>query len=177
MSTTLVTVVGNLVADPARREIVPGRASTTMRIASTDRRWSPEEGRYVDGRTSFYNITCWDQLAENAAESLRRGERILVQGRLSVREYTDNQDRPRTSVDIDARAIGHDLTWGISRFSRFIRNGNGERSTDSWQAGPAEVDGQMVDTQGNPLADELAAELAAGAADTADTADRVDAGV
>lgn len=149
MSTTLVTVVGNLVADPARRDLVPGRIAATMRIACTERRWSNEERQYVDGRTSFYNITCWDHLAENAAESLRRGERVIVHGRLNVREYTDNQDRPRTSVEIDARAIGHDLTWGTSRFARYIRNGTGERSTDPWSAGPAEVDGVMLDENGN----------------------------
>lgn len=151
MSTTLVTVVGNLVADPVRREIVPGKFSVTMRIACTERRWSAEDRQYVDGRTSFYNITCWDHLAENAAESLRRGERVVVHGRLSVREYTDSQDRPRTAVDIDARAIGHDLTWGTTRFTRYIRNGNGERSSDPWTAAPAEVDGIVLDENGVPM--------------------------
>lgn len=151
MSTTTVTVVGNLVADPARRDFVPGRTTTTLRIACTERRWSAPERQYVDGRTSFYNVTCWDHLAENVADSLRRGERVLVHGRLSVREYTDSQDRPRTCVDIDARAVGHDLTWGTTRFTRFVRTHTGERGADPWTAGPAEVDGVVLDRDGSPL--------------------------
>ena len=151
MHETPVTVVGNLVADPVRRETTSGSTAVTLRIASTERRWSPEEGRQVDGRTSFYNVTCWGYLGENVTQSLKKGQRVVVSGRLTVREYTDAKDQPRTSVDIDARAVGHDLTFGTSVFTRFIRQSTAQPEPDSWAAGPAELDGVTVDENGNPV--------------------------
>lgn len=143
MHETVITVVGNLVADPVRRELTTGGSNVTLRIASTERRWSAEEGRHVDGRTSFYNVTCWGYLADNVAQSLRKGERVIVHGKIVVREYSDAQDRPRTSVDIDARAVGHDLTFGTTNYTRFVRV-----ATEPWESGEAEVDGIALDEEG-----------------------------
>ena len=121
MNETHVTVVGNLVADPVLR-VTPGeREVAGFRLASTVRRYDAELGRSVDVRTSFYSVSCWGYLARNAAESLRKGERVVVTGRLDVREYSGDDKVLRTSVDVVADAVGHDLTYGTSRFTKVRR--------------------------------------------------------
>ncbi len=122
MNETRVTVVGNLVADPVLR-VTPGeREVAGFRLASTVRRYDAVLGRSVDVRTSFYSVSCWGYLARNAAESLRKGERVVVSGRLDVREYSGDDKVLRTSVDVVADAVGHDLTYGTSRFSKVRRS-------------------------------------------------------
>ena len=121
MNETHVTVVGNLVADPVLR-VTPGeREVAGFRLASTVRRYDAELGRSVDVRTSFYSVSCWGYLARNVAESLRKGERVVVTGRLDVREYSGDDKVLRTSVDVVADAVGHDLTYGTSRFTKVRR--------------------------------------------------------
>lgn len=142
MNETHVTVVGNLVADPVLR-VTPGeREVAGFRLASTVRRYDAALGRSVDVRTSFYSVSCWGYLARNAAESLRKGERVVVSGRLDVREYTGDDKVLRTSVDVVADAVGHDLTYGTSRFTKVRRGVAGtapEGDTD------ADVDADVDD--------------------------------
>jgi len=126
---THVTVVGNLVADPVLR-VTPGeREVAGFRLASTVRRYDAVLGRSVDVRTSFYSVSCWGYLARNAAESLRKGERVVVSGRLDVREYSGDDKVLRTSVDVVADAVGHDLTYGTSRFTK-VRRGVAETAPE-----------------------------------------------
>lgn len=126
---TPITVVGNLVADPVLR-VVPGeRDLARFRIASNVRRYDAELGRVVDVRTSFFSVSCWGYLAANVGESLRRGERVVVSGRLEVREYTGDDKVLRTSVDITADSVGPDLTYGVSRFTK-VRRGTAEVAPD-----------------------------------------------
>jgi single-strand DNA-binding protein len=141
---TRVTVVGNLVADPVLR-VTPGeREVAGFRLASTVRRYDATLGRPVDVRTSFYSVSCWGYLARNAAESLRKGERVVVTGRLDVREYAGDDKVLRTSVDVVADAVGHDLTYGTSRFTKVRRGVAG--------AVPQGADGLPAD-EGDELAD------------------------
>jgi len=152
---THVSVVGNLTADPVLRQTEDGRKVAGFRLASTTRRWDPATEKYVDGKTSFFAVSCWGHLGSNVAESVRKGERVLVSGRLAVREYSVDEKSTRNSVDIEASAVGHDLTWGTSRFSRVLRGpsadepavGQHEEAADG-VGDFVEVDGMMVDADG-----------------------------
>lgn len=140
MNETHVTVVGNLVADPVLR-VTPGeREVAGFRLASTVRRYDAALGRSVDVRTSFYSVSCWGYLARNAAESLRKGERVVVSGRLDVREYTGDDKVLRTSVDVVADAVGHDLTYGTSRFTKVRRGVAGTAPEGDTDGADADVD-------------------------------------
>ncbi len=162
MYETHVSVVGNLTANPVLRQTDDGRKVASFRLACTTRRWDAARSEYADGKTSFFAVSCWGNLGSNVAESLRKGERVLVSGRLAVREYSVDEKSTRNSVDIDATAVGHDLTWGTSRFSRVLRGssveeraaGSGEGDEDGDGVAGAgvgdfvEVDGMLVDADG-----------------------------
>ncbi len=161
MYETHVSVVGNLVADPVMRETERGRKVANFRIAVTERRWSADEKAHVDGRTSFFSVNCWGYLATNVAECLEKGDRAVVSGRLSVREYQVEDKYTRNSVEIEATAVGHDLTFGTTKFVRVIRSpqvetapaddepGVDEEEDDPFSTGEyIEVDGLTVDRAG-----------------------------
>jgi single-strand DNA-binding protein len=88
-------------------------------MASTHRRFDRTTKKWVDGETNWYTITAFRQLAINVAGSVSKGERVVVSGKLRVRDW-DNGERAGTSVEIEAEAIGHDLTWGTSTFTRTV---------------------------------------------------------
>lgn len=154
---THVTVVGNLVADPVLR-VTPGQREVAgFRLASTVRRYDAEQGRSVDVRTSFYSVSCWGYLARNVSESLRKGERVVVTGRLDLREYTGADGQPRLSADVVADAVGPDLTFGVSRFTR-VRRGSADPEAapgapdEEAPAGPVdEADEEVLEELRDPL--------------------------
>lgn len=162
MYETHVSVVGNLVANPVLRETERGRKVANFRIAVTERRWSAEEKAHVDARTSFFSVSCWGYLATNVADCLQKGDRAVVSGRLSVREYQVDDKYTRNSVEIEATAVGHDLTFGTSKFIRVIRSPQVENALASDEVGEGmdeeddpfatgeyvEVDGLTVDRDG-----------------------------
>jgi single-strand DNA-binding protein len=96
-----------------------GLPITSFRVASSNRRFDKAKGIWVDGETNWYTITAFKQLAINVAASINKGDRIFVQGVLRVRDW-DNGERSGTSVEIEAEAMGHDLTWGNSIFTRTV---------------------------------------------------------
>jgi single-strand DNA-binding protein len=117
MNETLVTVVGNVATEPETTVTATGLAVTRFRLATTTRRYDTERGAWTDGPTSFYTVRAWRTLAGNVKESVGLGEPLVVQGRLRVRE--DEKDGRRyVSAEIEANAIGHDLSRGVSRFTR-----------------------------------------------------------
>jgi single-strand DNA-binding protein len=117
MNETLVTVVGNVATEPETTVTASGLVFTRFRLATTARRFDNERGGWADGPTSFYTVRAWRALAGNVKESVGLGEPVVVQGRLRVRE--DEKDGRRyISAEIEATAIGHDLTRGVARFSR-----------------------------------------------------------
>jgi single-strand DNA-binding protein len=120
MNDTWVTVVGNVVDEPRQRETKNGHKVTNFRVASTSRRYDREQDRYVDNETLYVNVTCWRGQAENAAASLRRGQPVIVYGRYFSRDYTKNE-QVRTSYELEATALGHDLSRGVSSFTRMNR--------------------------------------------------------
>jgi single-strand DNA-binding protein len=118
MSETLVTVVGNVATRPDVRKSVTGTVSVRFRLASTMRRFDRERGAWTDGHTSFYTVWAWRQLGENVAASVSVGEPLVVQGRLRVREDRGPDGQRWTSAEVEAVAIGHDMTRGTSAFRR-----------------------------------------------------------
>ncbi|HEX7105550.1 MAG TPA: single-stranded DNA-binding protein [Acidothermaceae bacterium] len=110
MLDTYVTVVGNLVADPRLMETAGRPAMASFRLASTPRRFDRGAGEWRDGETLFTNVTCWRGLAENVTLSLKKGQSVIVHGRLMKRGYETKTGEHRESVDIDALAVGPELS-------------------------------------------------------------------
>jgi single-strand DNA-binding protein len=75
-------------------------------------------GEWADGHTSYVTVICWRKLADNVATCLRKGDPVMVKGRLSVRPYEDKDGVPRTAVEVDASSVGHDLSRGVAQFQR-----------------------------------------------------------
>ncbi|SDC36661.1 single-strand DNA-binding protein [Streptomyces sp. LaPpAH-199] len=119
MNETLVTLVGNAATAVEFRETAGG-GMARFRFAVTPRRWDREKQRWTDGRTSFYTVWSWRTLAANLAGSVSVGEPLVVHGRLKVREEEQAGQR-RTFVDVEAIAVGHDLSRGTTAFRRTAR--------------------------------------------------------
>lgn len=118
MNESFVTVVGNLTAEPVLRHTKNGKPFVTLRIASTTRRRDPATGDYVDSGTNYVNVVAFNGLAANVEASFRRGQRVIVYGRLRVNQYLTKDNTAATSVEVEAYNAGHDLTWGRSTFAR-----------------------------------------------------------
>ena len=90
----------------------------TLRVSWTPRRRDSATGEWIDGNRSFINVICWRQLAENGYTCVRRGDAVVVKGRLDVRTYTGRDGQRRTAVDVEASALGPDLSRGVATFRR-----------------------------------------------------------
>jgi single-strand DNA-binding protein len=135
-----VTICGNVASDVRHVTTDQGLAIASFRIASTERRY--ERGRgWVDGETNYLTVTCFRALAENAAGSLEKGQPVIVFGKLRIRSWKKDE-RQGLSAEVEAAAVGHDLSRGTSAFRRIVRT--------------------TPVTQGRPEADELVEELETG---------------
>ena len=122
-----ITVSG-LVATPPRHIVTgEGLPITSFRLASTQRRFDRSTQRWIDGETNWYTITAFRQLAINSATSIGKGDRVVLSGRLRIREW-ENADRSGTNVEIEADCLGHDLMWGTAQYSRTIARSVGSAS-------------------------------------------------
>jgi single-strand DNA-binding protein len=109
-----------LVATTARHLVTQdGLPITSFRLASSQRRFDRSQNKWVDGETNWYTITSFRTLAVNVSQSISKGDRIAVFGKLRVRDW-DNGERAGTSVEIEAETVGHDLAWGNSSFTRTV---------------------------------------------------------
>lgn len=117
MFDTMITVVGNLVDDPKLRTTATGTPVASFRIASTSRRFDQASGRHVDGNRLFLTVTCWQEMAANVAGSLRKGQPVVVYGRLLSREYTKDE-QVRVTFEMTAEAVGPNLARGRAEFTR-----------------------------------------------------------
>jgi single-strand DNA-binding protein len=120
---TPITLVGNLCADPELSLTPTGTPVANLRLAVTGRVRDGEQG-WKDGPTSFYRVVCWRQLAEHAADSLAKGTRLVVTGRLRVRQYETEDGRRGQSVEVDADDLGPSLLFATATVHR-ASTGNG----------------------------------------------------
>jgi single-strand DNA-binding protein len=120
LNETFVTVVGNLVDDPKVRTIEAGQDVAGFRIASTSRRFDKATGRWVDGGQLFLSVSCWRELSANVSVSLRKGDPVIVSGKLTTRTY-EKDGQNRSVCELEALAIGPDLARGTAVFRRSPR--------------------------------------------------------
>lgn len=123
MNETTLTVAGRLVADPEHRTTRSGMQFTTFRLATNARRRN-REGVFVDGPTSYYNVATYRSLGMNAKTSLRKGDPVVVRGRLTINDFQRGDDSWGSSADIDAFSVGHDLTFGTTEYAKSGRHGD-----------------------------------------------------
>lgn len=114
----LITVCGNLVADPEPRVSQAGKSWVTFRIASTPRVRDRQSGDWSDGEPLWLGCRAFGEYADNIAASLTKGMRVIVQGRLTQRSYTDNQGQQRTSLDLDVEEVGPSLRFATAQVHR-----------------------------------------------------------
>ena len=122
---TIITVVGNLVDDPELRFTPSGAAVANFRIASTPRNFDRQTNEWKDGDALFLTCSVWRQAAENVAESLQRGMRVVVQGRLKSRQYETREGEKRTVFEIDVEEVGPSLKYATAKVTRTTRQGGG----------------------------------------------------
>ncbi|GAA2630705.1 single-stranded DNA-binding protein [Paractinoplanes durhamensis] len=119
MFDTNLVIVGNVLAAPEWRRIASsGSLVANFRVASTARRYDRENARWVDGNNLRVRVTAWRRLAEGVASSVTVGDPVIVYGRLYTRDWTDENNNPRVSYEMEAFSIGHDLARGKAQFFR-----------------------------------------------------------
>lgn len=155
---TVITVVGNLTADPELRYTQSGVAVASFTIASTPRSFDRQSGEWKDGEALFLRASVWREFAENAASSLRKGMRVIAQGRLRQRSYETREGERRTSYEIDIDEIGPSVRYATAQVTRTPSGGrsggqsapaqsnnwttpasNTGGSSDAWNAGGADL--------------------------------------
>jgi len=122
---TVITLVGNLVDDPELRFTPSGAAVASFRVASTPRTYDKQSGDWKDGETLFLTCSAWRQLGENVAESLQRGSRVIVSGRLKQRSYETREGEKRTVFEIDVDDVGPSLRNATAKVTKASRSGGG----------------------------------------------------
>jgi single-strand DNA-binding protein len=152
MNDTQMTIVGNVVDDPRRRETKNGFAVTNFRVASTSRRYDREQEKFVDNGTLYVTVTCWRAMAENVYKSLRKGQPVVVTGRYYMREYTV-EEQVRTAYELEATAVGHDLSRGTTQFTRVYQSGPAVTIVKDEHGVPTDDSDRWLDLD-RPVADE-----------------------
>ena len=122
---TVITVVGNLTADPELRFTPNGAAVANFTVASTPRTFDRQTNEWKDGEALFLRCSVWREAAENVAESLTKGMRVIVQGRLKARSYDDRDGNRRTSWELDVDEVGPALRFATAKVTRAQRGGAG----------------------------------------------------
>lgn len=129
---TQITVIGNLTGDPELRFTPSGAAVANFTVASTPRTFDRQSNEWKDGDTLFMRCSIWREAAENVAESLTKGMRVIVQGRLVQRSYETNEGEKRTVVELQVDEVGPSLRYAAAKVTRKPGGGNG-----GGQAAPA----------------------------------------
>ncbi|WP_371661261.1 single-stranded DNA-binding protein [Streptomyces sp. NBC_00280] len=139
---TVITVVGNLVDDPELRFTPSGAAVAKFRVASTPRTFDRQTNEWKDGESLFLTCSVWRQAAENVAESLQRGMRVIVQGRLKQRSYETTQGEKRTVYELDVDEVGASLRSATAKVTKAAgRGGQGGYSGGSGGGGGGQQGG------------------------------------
>jgi single-strand DNA-binding protein len=125
---TIITIVGNLTSDPELRFTPNGAAVANFTVAATPSRFDKEQQKFVDGDPLFMRCSIWRQAAEHVAESLTKGARVIVQGRLKQRSYETREGEKRTVVELDVDEIGPSLKYATAKVQRAQRSTDGQQS-------------------------------------------------
>ena len=128
---TIITVVGNLTGDPELRFTPSGAAVANFTVASTPRAFDRQSNEWKDQETLFMRCSVWREAAENIAESLQRGNRVLVTGRLKSRSYETKEGEKRTVVELEVDEVGPSLRWATAKVAKAQRSGGGGYSGGS----------------------------------------------
>ncbi len=115
----VLTLTGLVATTPRHLVTSEGLPITSFRLASTQRRFDRSQERWIDGETNWYTVTAFRQLAINVSTSIEKGQRVVVTGRLKIRDW-ENGERTGTTIEIEADAIGHDLSWGSTVYTRSV---------------------------------------------------------
>ncbi|HEY0454103.1 single-stranded DNA-binding protein [Actinophytocola sp.] len=145
---TIITVIGNLTADPELRFTQSGAAVANFTVASTPRTFDRQSGEWKDGEALFMRCNIWRQSAENVAESLTRGARVIVSGRLKQRSFETREGEKRTVVELEVEEVGPSLKYATAKVARVQRSGggggysgggtSGGGGDDPWASSPAQ---------------------------------------
>jgi single-strand DNA-binding protein len=122
---TTITIIGNLTNDPELRFTPSGAAVANFTVASTPRTFDRQANEWKDGETLFMRCSVWRDAAENVAESLQRGTRVLVSGRLKSRSYETKEGEKRTVVELDVDEVGPSLRYATAKVAKTTRGGGG----------------------------------------------------
>jgi single-strand DNA-binding protein len=122
---TVITVIGNLTGDPELRFTPSGAAVANFTVASTPRTFDRQSNEWKDGETLFMRCSIWREAAENVAESLTKGTRVIAQGRLVQRSYETREGEKRTVVELQVDEIGPSLRYATAKVTRAQRSGGG----------------------------------------------------
>jgi single-strand DNA-binding protein len=123
-----ITITGLIATTPRHVVTGEGLPITSFRLASSQRRFDKATSTWVDASTNWYTVTAFRQLAINAVPSLSKGDRIVVSGRVRIRDW-QTDDRTGTNVEIEAETLGHDLFWGTAVFTRLVALGSDASAT------------------------------------------------
>jgi single-strand DNA-binding protein len=148
---TIITVIGNLTADPELRFTPSGAAVANFTVASTPRMFDRQTNEWKDGEALFLRCNIWREAAENVAESLTRGSRVIVSGRLKQRSFETREGEKRTVVELEVDEIGPSLRYATAKVNKASRSGGGgggfgggggnartsEPKDDPWGSAPA----------------------------------------
>lgn len=122
---TTITIIGNLTSDPELRFTPSGAAVANFTVASTPRTFDRQSNEWKDGETLFMRCSVWREAAENVAESLQRGSRVLVTGRLKSRSYDTKEGEKRTVIELEVDEVGPSLRYATAKVNRTQRSGGG----------------------------------------------------
>jgi len=160
---TIITVIGNITGDPELRFTPSGAAVANFTVASTPRQFDRQSNEWKDGETLFMRCSVWRDAAENVAESLARGTRVIVSGRLKSRSYETKEGEKRTVVEMEVDEVGPSLRYATAKVNRTQRGGGGggfggqqgggaqqgggqpsggQADSDPWATGPSGAGGQ-----------------------------------
>ena len=133
---TILTITGNLTGDPELRFTATGMAVVAFTVAASRRVYDQTAGQWQDGDTLFLRCSAWRDLADHAAESLRKGTRVIVTGRLKQRQYETPEGDERTVYEVDADDVGPSLKWATAKIAKTSRDKvpHPADSGDPWQA-------------------------------------------
>jgi single-strand DNA-binding protein len=132
---TVITVVGNLTADPELRYTQNGLAVANFTIASTPRTFDRQANEFKDGDALFLRASVWREFAEHVAGSLTKGSRVIAQGRLRQRSYQDREGQQRTSIELEVDEIGPSLRYATAQVTRATSGAGGQRGGGQQQGG------------------------------------------